>query len=64
MDRIYRIKKRQLHHEEHEGNEAKPGNAVCLTGIPGRGGRPGRPVLCSIFRVGYWILNKVLGFRF
>ena len=33
MDRIYRIKKRQLHHEEHEVNEEKPGSAGRQTGF-------------------------------
>ena len=26
-------KKRQLHHEEHEGSEGKPGNAALRSGI-------------------------------
>ena len=34
MDRIYRIKKRQLRHEEHEVNEEKPGSAEVGSAVP------------------------------
>ncbi len=33
MNRIYRIKKRQLHHGGHEVNEGNPGNAALRSGI-------------------------------